>query len=321
MRPLIILIPVFNDWAALDALLGRVDRALAGGDATHVIVIDDGSTIPRPETFHAEFTRLESVRVVRLRRNLGHQRAICVGLVYVHDTYPGATTIIMDGDGEDKPEDIDRLLKKFDAEQGRRIIFAARTRRTESVIFRVFYGLYKVAHYALTGIAVRVGNFSVVPWPALSSLIVTSEVWNHYAAAVYESRLPHDSVPVPRGVRLSGKSSMNFVSLVTHGLSAISVYGDRVGVRMLILSGILVVLIVAGVLATVAIRIFTNLAIAGWATYVTGLLLVLLMQLISMSFIFAFITLNSRSRPSFLPIRDCPYFIDETTTIYSRHVL
>ncbi len=319
MRPLIILIPVFNDWTALEALLRGIDRAVAGRDHTHIVVIDDGSTLARPETFHSDFARLHSVTVVRLRRNLGHQRAICVGLVYVHDTYPGATTVIMDGDGEDKPEDIDRLLKKFDAEQGRLIVFAARTRRTESLMFRVFYAMYKAAHYALTGIAVRVGNFSVVPWPALSSLIVTSEVWNHYAAAVYESRLPHESVPVPRGVRLSGKSTMNFVSLVTHGLSAISVYGDRVGVRLLILSGAMVVLIVAGVLATIAIRLFTTLAIAGWATYVTGLLLILLMQLISMSFIFAFITLNSRSRPSFLPIRDCPYFIDETTTIYSRN--
>lgn len=301
MEQLVILIPVFNDWPAVDLLLGQLDRV--AGHA-RVVLIDDGSTEPR----HLQSTpgNLASVEVLRLRRNLGHQRAIATGFVYVHDTYPGCRTLVMDGDGEDKPTDIPALQHKFGECGGRKIVFAERTRRSETIVFRVFYQAYKIFHLALTGIEVKVGNFSVIPYAALSSLVVTSEIWNHYAAAAFAARLPYATVPTARGTRLSGQSRMNFVSLVVHGLSAISVYSDRVGVRLLSVSAILMTGLAGAVL------------VAGHATFLTGLLSVLFMQTVLMSFLFAFITLSSRSRAAFLPLRDCPYFIAGVDPVYSR---
>ena len=309
-EPLIIAIPVFNDWPALRLLLRAIDRIPL--PPAHVLAIDDGSTMePGPDLCAGGFERLAQVTILRLRRNLGHQRAISTGLVYIHENFPEAVTVVMDGDGEDKPEDIVPMLEKFQMEDRRKIIFAERTRRTESMVFRAFYRIYKVAHYALTGVQVRVGNFSVIPYRALSSLVVTSEIWNHYAAAVLATRLPHDSVPTARGVRLSGKSHMNFVSLVVHGLSAMSLYGDRVGVRLLSLSVCLIGLLMLAVLAT--------LFIAGWTAHVLGLLTILLMQAVLMCFVSAFITLSNRSSVSFLPLRDCPYFVGSVRTVYLKN--
>ena len=103
----------------------------------------------------------------------------------------------------------------------------------------MFYAMFKLLHRVLTGKGVRVGNFSVMPRRRLSSLVVVAEIWNHYAAAVFRSRQPHCMIPTHRSRRLCGSSSMNFVSLVTHGLSAISVYSDVVGVRLLVMSVLL----------------------------------------------------------------------------------
>lgn len=317
--PLIILIPVFNDWTALDLLLAELDGVLEESGPVHIVIVDDGSTVKLSAALcGAQFSRITTVSVVHLRRNLGHQRAISVGLVYVYETYPGAVTVVMDGDGEDKPADVNRLIAGLKAEQGCKIVFAERAKRTESLVFQAFYHLYRLAHYLLTGISVRVGNFSVIPYTALSSLTVTSETWNHYAAAVYSARLPHTSIPTARGVRLSGRSHMNFISFVIHGLSAISVYSDRVGVRLLALSALMIFLVIAALLGIVLVRVYTVFAIPGWASYVTGLLVIILIQSVLMSFIFAFISLNSRSRPLFLPLRDCPYFVASISAVYPK---
>jgi hypothetical protein len=86
------------------------------------------------------------------------------------------------------------------------------------------YWFYKIAHRILTGVNIRVGNFSILPSSYLTTLVVMSELWNHYATSVFRSGLPVTTIPIPRGYRDAGRSRMNFVSLVVHGLSAISVF-------------------------------------------------------------------------------------------------
>jgi len=112
---------------------------------------------------------------------------------------------------------------------------------------------------------------------------------------------------------------MGFVGLVVHGLSAMSVFGDTVGVRLLILCGLAGVLTIALIVTAVAIKLATNLGIPGWATYVTGLLLLILSQLAVLSLVFIFIALYSRGQSSFVPIRDCPIYIGNVRTVFSRH--
>jgi glycosyltransferase involved in cell wall biosynthesis len=309
-QAVVVLIPIFNDWTALELVLHGLDRIAEKHAPMTVVVVDDASTSGPEAGFCAHpFLALTAVVRVRLRRNLGHQRAISVGLVYIYETYPDAVTVIMDGDGEDRPEDIPILLAKFSAEKGRKIIFAERARRTEGFLFKLFYVFYKALHLVLTGIAVRVGNFSVVPHSCLSSLVVVSEVWNHYAAAVFNARLPYDTIPAPRGRRLEGKSRMNFVSLVTHGLSAISVYSDKVGVRLLVISFAMILLL----LLTIPVMFLAHVPAA---IYVGGLLIVLLSLAAAMGFVFVLFTLKGRSGALFIPIRDCPYFIAGVTRLH-----
>jgi glycosyltransferase involved in cell wall biosynthesis len=310
-EPLTILIPVFNDWESLDLLLRLLDKALAGqGLTAGVLVVDDGSTMP-PIAGREEppFLALRHVDVLTLRQNLGHQRALALGITFVEDCGRCEALVVMDGDGEDDASDVPRLVARSREDGGRRIVFAERTRRSESAIFRIFYVLYKLLHVLLTGSSVRVGNFSVIPRARLTSLVVVTKMWNHYAAAAFHSRQPIVTIPSHRAQRLRGKSSMNFTRLVIHGLSAISVYSEIVAIRVLIVTIVLIFLDLLAISSIIYIRLATKLAIPGWATVSVGILTVLFFNLLVMMLIFVFILLSGRDTSAFLPKRDFGYFL------------
>lgn len=315
-----VLIPIFNDWSALEFLLPLLDSALhEAARQADVLILDDASTIPRgPRLESVSFQAIRTVRILELRRNLGHQRALAVGLAYLDAEAQASTVVIMDGDGEDAPSDVPRLLERYDIEQGQQVVFAERRRRSESLVFRIFYWFYRATHVVMTGQRVRVGNFSVLPGHLLHRLSVVSELWNHYAAAVFKARLPFVTVPTARADRLDGQSSMSYVSLVVHGLSAISVNSEIVGVRALTAGLALILLSGLGIVVIVWIRIFSDLAIPGWATTGVGVLLVVLLQAVLFSMVFSFITLANRQGLSFLPARDYSYFVGRTVNVYPR---
>ena len=314
--PLVIALPLFNDWSALTRLLPLIDETLSTTDLRgRVLVVDDGSTDAPPPGFGAgPFQALTSLQVLRLRRNLGHQRAIAIGLAYIERHVPCEAVILMDADGEDAAADVLRLIERSRREGHRAIVFAERSRRVERPLFRVLYHAYRLLHRVLTGYGVRVGNFSLVPRARLSGLVVVSELWNHYAAAVLRSRQPYVTVPTSRAARLDGRSHMNFVSLVVHGMSAISVYGDLVFVRLIVFALLLAASSAIGLCAVLVVRLFTTLAIPGWATFTSGILLVVLLQAVLFAALLTFLGLSGRQQAPFVPSRDFELYVAGTWT-------
>ena len=307
-----ILIPVFDDWDSIAVLLPELDRAIRlRGWTADIVLVNDGSSVPIPDAVRYQNHRsLQRVDVLHLRRNMGHQRAIAVGLAYLEKARRSLTAVVvMDGDGEDRPEDVPLLLQELNV-QATGVVFAARTKRMENWRFRLMYRVYRLVHWWLTGIKVRVGNFSALSPAAMSRLVVVSELWNHYAAAVFRSRVPFGTLPLARGRRYRGKSQMNFSGLVLHGLSAISVFSDIVGIRLLVASGLLMCA-AGGLLAVVtAVRLFSSLAIPGWATNAVGLLVVILVQSLMLMLVLSFVILTMRSHVNVIPLRDAGVFIE-----------
>ena len=314
---IVILIPVFNDWEAAALLLADLDSALAQYPLpAEVLFIDDGSTLPLPDAFAArQFTALRAVDILRLRRNLGHQRAIAVGLVHVYQNIPCRAVLVMDADGEDRPEDIRLLAERFNPENGC-IVFAARAKRLEHPFFRFLYHVYRLVHRVLTGDPVRVGNFSMIPFESLAQLVVVPEIWNHYAAAVIRARLRFETIPISRGKRQAGKSKMNFIALLLHGLSAFFVYGDIVGARLLVGIALALLLEFAAVAVGLGLRFSASPNIGSLAVYLAVILGIILLQAIPIALILVFTVIGSRSNISFLPIRDCPYFVSGVQRVF-----
>src|SRR5260370_30579391 len=159
---LAIVIPVFNDWESVGTLLPALDGALSTRNlAAEVVLVDDCSETPvSGEVRGLTFRHLQIVKLIRLRRNLGHQRAIAVGLLSVHESRTGLRAIVvMDGDGEGKPEDVPRLIDELERHDGKYVIFAARAKRLEHPAFQMMYHLYRLVHLMLTEVSVRVWNF------------------------------------------------------------------------------------------------------------------------------------------------------------------
>lgn len=313
---IIICIPIFNDWNCARLLLKNIDAVISSHALTaSVLFVDDGSTDDVPASFPFQLKGIDVVEILKLRRNVGHQRAIALGLTYIHEHRSCAAVVVMDGDGEDSPENIVDLLDRFAEHRCTRAIFAQRSRRSEGLAFRFFYRCYKSIHRLLTGRKVEVGNLSVLPSSMLERLVGVSDLWNHYAASVFKHRLPVDKVPIPRAARLQGESKMNFVSLVTHGLSAISVFGEQVYTRILVANGILFALTLVGLAVMVGIRIATDLAIPGWATFTMGFLATVLLNSLLFSLLFVVSMLQARNNVTFLPLRDYRYYVGEVQRI------
>jgi len=314
---LIILLPVYNDWESFSILLSELEKTMSNlGRQARILTVDDGSTIEFSPTILEldQFQQLNGIEILHLVINVGHQRAIAIGLSYIHEHYPTSSVVVMDADGEDRPEDVERLIV-FSEKMSTKIIFAQRTERSESVWFRFFYIIYRLLFSLLTGKKISFGNFSFVPANILQKIVYIPEIWIHYAGAIIKSRIPIFEIPTIRGKRYRGQTSMNFSSLVLHGMSAISIYLDIVTVRML-LAGIGTIFVgLLGILVVIYIRFFTLLAIPGWATNLSIGIAMIIFQAILLITLLNFFVLNSRSSKHTIPVKEYKDFCDRTEII------
>lgn len=308
MKIIHILTPVYNDWQALGRLMEEL-RTLAAeqGWEIHLIVVNDGSPL-LPDAPLMPQEGVSTIHIVHLARNLGHQRAIAIGLAFAWQIGVQSPLIVMDCDGEDRPQDIPRLL----AEAERRpeaIVFARRARRSEGWLFRVFYAFFKALFHILTGQSIAFGNFCLIPSSLLKRVVYLQEIWNHFAAGVLRAGLPWVSVPTVRGRRYAGASHMSLTPLVLHGLSAISVYVEVVYVRLIFFALAMLGLDLLGFFALLYIRYLTPLAIPGWATTVAIGLTLLASQAFLFLALLTFLLLSYRSARMFIPATDYPAYV------------
>jgi len=311
MKHVAIVTPVLDDWESLVTLVAEISRRFAGaGILFDVFAVDDGSnepfdieSIPLPGD-----TCMASVEILRLALNLGHQRAIAIGLCTIAHRDDFDAVIVMDCDGEDRPADMEALLTAGERHPGH-VVVAQRTKRSETRLFKLGYFVYKLLFHLLTGRSINFGNFSLIPMAAVQRLVHTPDLWNNLAAAIMRSRLLYTTVPTIRGDRYAGRSTMSIVSLIVHGLSAMSVYTDMIFVRIMIAAGFVVALSMGGILAVTAIRLATDLAIPGWATTVAGDLLIIMVQTVVVIVATSLMMLAGRSNRPIIPIVDSQPFV------------
>jgi glycosyltransferase involved in cell wall biosynthesis len=304
-----IVLPVFNDWEPLLAVLHEIAHA-SDGCRHRVILVDDGSSADPPAELAelARGGRIGSMELIQLAVNLGHQRAIAVGLSAVAERDDLAAVIVMDSDGEDRPSDIATLVTAFGRYPGH-VVLAQRAHRQEDWLFRAGYLAYKMLFRMLTGKTIDFGNFCLLPMAAVRRLVRMPELWNNLAAAVMRSRLRFQRVPIDRGRRIAGRSHMNLPALVLHGLSAMSVYTDLIFVRVLLAASAAGAAAVAGLAGVIAVRFTTDYAIPGWASMVFGDLLIILSQSFVMVVASTLALLGSRSQRSIVPLADAGNFV------------
>lgn len=308
-----ILIPVFNDYESLQLLLKDLAAAFevyADKEYT-VLLVDDGSS----ETMQQNGTPLfADTKILYLQRNIGHQKAIAIGMAYISENIACDKVLIMDSDGEDTPADAVALLNESQRSPGK-IIFAQRKSRQEGSGFRFFYRIYKLSFRLLTGKKISFGNFMVMPKALLDKSVFYSEIWNHIAGGILKAGLPYTAVETHRGKRYAGQSKMGFTSLLLHGLGAIAVFIEVIASRLLIFSLLLIGISLVAILALLGIKTFTNLAIPGWTSTVVSAMLIVLLQSFLLSLFTIFLYLSSQSQRKFIPARHYKDYCGELKTI------
>ena len=228
-----ILIPIFNDWQSVFKLLENIDSEIAGlEEEISVIIVNDASTEQRPE-FNFSINNLKSIKVINMNENRGHARCNAAGLKYINEKEDFDHIIPMDGDGEDRPEEIKILIEKA-KEYPDTVITANRVKRSEGIIFKFCYLAHKYLTYIFTGQSIKFGNYTFLPKYAVDKMNKEAATWSSFSGSLSKIVKERKSVPSFRGERYFGPSKMSFINLLKHSLSIIAVFRMTVFVRSLI---------------------------------------------------------------------------------------
>ena len=233
MKKFIILIPLYNDWKSVSKLLDKIDLQINSWDAeVSVIIVNDASTEER-SGLDSNYKKIKSVKILNMKENSVHQRCIAVGLKYICKNEDFDRVIIMDADGEDRPEELNDFFKKA-KENPNMTITGNRFKRSEGFVFKFLYEAHKLLTLIFTGKLIKFGNFSCLPKNHVQQLVQKPYLWNSYSSSVVRTIDERTFIPSTRGTRYVLPSKMNIFALIFHSLSIISVFRNAVIIRSVI---------------------------------------------------------------------------------------
>jgi len=235
MKKYIILIPLYNDWQSASKLLDKIDFQISNLEADFsIIIVNDASTEKR-SNLKFNFKKIKTVKIINMRENKVHQRCIAAGLKYICENEDFDRIIIMDADGEDRPEEFIDFFNKA-KENPEKTITGNRFKRSEGLGFKILYEIHKFLTYIFTGNLIKFGNFSCLPKNHVVQLLQKPYLWNSYSSSVVRAINDRTFIKSTRGIRYVLPSKMNFIGLIFHSLSIISVFKNAVIIRSIIFS-------------------------------------------------------------------------------------
>ena len=237
-----ILIPIYNDWQSVFKHLENIDSEIAGLDVeASVLIVNDASTEQRPE-INFNLNNLKSVQVINMKENRGHARCNATGLKYINEKEDFDYVIPMDGDGEDRPEEIRLLIDKI-KEYPDTVITGDRIERSEGFIFKFCYLIHKYLTYVFTGQSIKFGNYTCLPKSTVAKMTDEAATWSSFSGSLSKTAKVRKSVSSIRGSRYFGPSKMSFINLLKHSLSIIAVFKSTVLIRSIIFLAVYIFLV------------------------------------------------------------------------------
>ena len=218
-----ILIPIYNDWRSVFELLKNIDQEINDVSAeVSVLIVNDGSNEEKEEA-NFEFKNIKSVKIINMKKNKGHARCNAAGLKYIFEKEDFDYVIPMDGDGEDRPEEIKLLIEKS-KDYPDEAITANRIKRSEGLLFKLCYESHKILTLIFTGKNIKFGNFTLLPKSIVEKMVNEKATWNSFSGSLCKVSKDRKSISSIRGTRYFGPSKMSFSNLILHSLSIISVF-------------------------------------------------------------------------------------------------
>mgnify|MGYP001359847924 CR=1 FL=1 len=225
-----ILIPVYNDWQSVFKLLDNINFNIKSLDhEISILIINDASNHDRPIE-EKILDNIHSIKILNMKVNQGHARCIATGLKYIYDKEDFDYVIPMDGDGEDRPEEISEFINHAQNADNKPIV-GKRIKRSEDLLFKICYQMHKLITLTFTGKSIKYGNFTCLPKKTVEKMINEKATWNSFSGSLRKIEKDLTSIPSIRGIRYFGPSKMSFFNLLKHSLSIISVFRQAVLLR------------------------------------------------------------------------------------------
>ena len=258
-----ILIPIYNDWNSVKRLVDNIDKVINDINCNFsIIIVNDASTQKKPENCF-NFKNLKSIKIINMLENRGHGRCNAAGLKYIYENEDFDYVLPMDGDGEDRPEEIIQFVEKIKTDPEIPVV-GERIKRSESNLFKFCYVVHKILTFIFTGKSIKFGHFSCIPKSIVKEMVNEKATWNCYSASLVKITKERNSIPSIRGKRYFDLSKMSFYNLIIHSFSIISVFKYNVLIRSVFYSFIYLFLIYPKLsfitfLPFIFITIFTSL--------------------------------------------------------------
>ena len=264
-----IIIPIYNDWQSAFKLFEEIDNLKIDKNfEVSIIVVNDASNHDRSNE-EVILDNIQSIKILNMQKNQGHTRCIATGLRYIFNKEEFDYVIPMDGDGEDRPEEIKNFLDQIKNTDGVTVV-GERIKRSESLLFKVCYQLHKLITLTFTGKSIKFGNFTCLPKKTVENMINEKATWNSFSGSLSKIEKNFIKVPSIRGTRYFGPSKMSFLNLIKHSLSIISVFKKTFLIRsalfiilyiLLIKSNASVITALPLLLLLIAVYAVSNLAL------------------------------------------------------------
>ena len=233
MNKIKILIPVYNDWQSVFKLLENIDLQIENLDyEISVLIINDASTEERPDKSF-RLSNISSIKIIHMRKNRGHARCNAVGLKYINEKEEFDYVVPMDGDGEDRPEELSLLIKKV-KDHPNTVITADRVKRSEGFIFKFCYLIHKYLTLIFTGKNIKFGNYTCLPKLVVDEMTNEPATWSSFSGSLAKITKDRKSIPSIREKRYFGSSKMSFINLLKHSLSIIAVFKKELLIRSIL---------------------------------------------------------------------------------------
>ena len=227
---IILLIPIYNDRESLKKLIENINFEVKDlNSEISVVVVNDASSHQIVDTYQ-NLENINSFEIINMKENRGHTRCIASGLKYIFEKKEFDFVIPMDGDGEDRPEEIKNFIHQAKQSDDKTIV-GERTKRSESLFFKICYQLHKLLTLGFTGHSIKFGNFTCLSKSTIEKMLNEKATWNSFSGSLKKVEKDLLSIPSIRGIRYFGPSKMSFFNLLKHSLSIISVFRKTVLIR------------------------------------------------------------------------------------------
>ena len=255
-----ILIPVYNDWQSVFKLLENINSEISGLEHEFsAIIVNDASTESRPE-INLNLDNLNSIKIINMKENQGHARCNAAGLKHIFENEEFDYVIPMDGDGEDRPEEIKQLIDNLNYHPDKPIV-GERIKRSEGIFFKFCYFVHKLITYTFTGQSIKYGNYTCLPKSIVEKMINEKATWSSFSGALAKITKDRAIIPSERGTRYFGPSKMSFKNLIIHSLSIISVFRTNVLIRSILFLLVYIFLIHQNITAIMLIPVILVLTL------------------------------------------------------------